>query len=80
MEKMSPWPHDEELKRRKEEVKNVLPEATPCSLILLPPSSTLSHMTEGIWIGIFYALRACDSVVGLAFGLPIVVWVAFGDC
>ena len=42
---MSPWPHDEELKRRKEEVENVLPEATPCSLTLLPPSSTLSHMT-----------------------------------
>ena len=34
MEKMSPWPHDE-LKRRKEQVKNVLPEAIPHSLTLL---------------------------------------------
>ena len=31
---MSPWPHDE-LKTRKEQVKNVLPEAMPHSLTLL---------------------------------------------
>lgn len=42
---MSPWLHDE-LKRRKEEVKNVLLEATPVVLsrCLLP---LLSLLTEG---------------------------------
>lgn len=55
------------------------PRPVVLSRCLLPLLS-LGVVTEGIWIGIFYALRACDSVVGLAFGLPVVVWVAFGDC